>query len=596
MFEDIDSEENNNMPFFMKQFLTQEERIQAMNDDIDQINKNNGIYCKEHDYNSILMTKCENIEDDKYTEEKAQHFINNLFNENIYFINDEVLESAIPIFGTDGVKKLLLKYIKDKLNNIDKIIEENPNYIIENTILDYFIYVSVNNRVLDNDLLYKIDKLNSTFKNTEAMVKCKIKSSDLDKDNEEMKLYEINPNFGTEKKELPDLKLVGAFIKKDVLVDRIHYTFMNIDNIALTNMMNIISSINNNNNKDIEKYLLMNIKNYINEIDTNNTQFLRNFKYFIKYINQSTRDSIKNFINSNPDKFKNSNSLKKIVEESNQTNNLDDEVYKLYDELDIIFYSVFANKKNFIELMTNAFTQNDNVSLNNKKIIINILNSNNTPMRSKAFILIHFVNIIVDYISNNIDEIKNNNGNISNYFLLRNLLYYLNEDAFYLLLDAVNYSISHNVKYAGLLKINISNILCQIMLHNPDSIKNNNPSIIQKRKNFIRYMICNVATNKQYVQTLFNSLNINDNNEYTQSFVDGIIKFIIHNNILNSSNNSTLNEYVNNFTELFPTLNNRIKQMFQNKIQKLLADSIEQEDANKKQYLSKLMDYFNNTK
>ena len=605
MFEDIDYEENNNVPFFMKQFITEEERIKAMNDNINQINQNNGICCEEQNENNISMEKCDNfkIEDDKYTEEKAQCFISYLFKKKIYSINDKVLESAIPIFGMDGVKKLLLQYTKDKSNIMDGIITKCPYSIDENNILDYFIYLPVNIKVLDNDLVYKIYKLNSKLKNTEVIVKYNeqsSKSSNLDEDNEEMNLYEVNPNFGKDKKELHDLKLVGVFIKQDVLIDRIHYTFMNNDNIALTNMQNIVYLINST--KVRGKYLLMSIEKYINEIDANNIQFLRNFKYLIKYINQSARNSIKSFINSNPDKFKNNNTLKKIVEENDKLDKLQNkndtvqvETDVLHDEWDVIFYIIFANKNNCIKLITNAFTKNDNVSLNNKKIIIHTLNSNNIPMSSKVYILTYFVNMIIDYISNNIDEIKNNNMNISNHFLLRNLLYHINESTFYLLLDTINYSISNNIKYANLLKINIINILCQIMFHNPDSIKNNDPSIIQKRENFIWYVIRNVAAKKQRVQTLFDSLNIDYSNEYTQSFVDGIIKFIIHNNILNTSNDSILNKYINNFTEMFPMLNYGIKKLFQNKIQKLLIDSIEQVDSNKRQYLIKLMDYFSNT-
>ena len=233
---------------------------------------------------------------------------------------------------------------------MDKFIQKSNNIIDSDYIITNIIHLDKDNIVLSNINLNN-EELNSNLANVE----CSISNT-------------------------TDQMLVDVRMKQDILLDRLNYTCTHKDNIALANILNIIYYINNNQNN--KKLLLEYFNYFINNIPknkniiNNSAQFLNNFRYFSKYVDNETRQSIKNYITKN--NINNDKILNNMIEIMNNKCKLTNSNWTF------VFSNIFQDNLYGINLIDN-------------KILINILRDN-IPEEYKFNILENIMQVLVQDI------------------------------------------------------------------------------------------------------------------------------------------------------------------------------------------------------
>ena len=543
------------------------------------------ICCNLFDINNIndlqlpipsITQQSETIQEDMYTDDKAYTFIKNFEKNHNDILENSVLDKEIPMFGTKGVNKLLVKYIHyiaDKMDNQISEQQEQQKNIINTKYVEKYCYIaheydtSVN---IINRLKYLLQHIST--------------------------LHYNNFYIFTEQHKFDHVFTISIRVNPDILEKKMIYTFTNNDNIALINMLNIVYLTNSY--RYCQNYISsMLLKKIINNNEViNNINFSRNLKYYISYITTMDTSNILCRI----DKELQNNSindcrivaLKKVKSIINNINTCNSYLFpNKTNEKKKEWNAVFALLKaqECYEIVKDTLTNNCN-----KELIISVLNNNTCDNIIKYKILKCFILVIFEELSkNNIDtitfddneiteddlyfikkqpNITNNNittnKKIDNYFL-ENFLPLLQENNFYNVLDII--SLYSNI-YSNSLKNNTTDLLVNMMfskfINNSD---NDDEDIIEKRMNFVDEVLYNTICDKESTIKLFNIIN-NDNtgeSKYTKVFVDGMIKLIVKNN---DSNNVFFEKHVNNIKEVSHMLNINIKVLFRNKMNQFLFE------------------------
>ena len=532
----------------------------------------------------------EQIQKDTYTEEKANTFIENLKKKGKNYIDNKILNEAIPTFGEEGVNKLLVKYISHNAYEIDKKISETQENIIDTECLLKCCCGLSKNSTGKQRLEYLESQKNNTLLYNNVYVAVK------------------NDSTGT----FANYFVVLIYIKPNVLAKKLIYTFTNNDNIALSNILNILhlSNINDYNARYIRTLFLKIIGN--NEV-INNSNFLYNVTCYISYTllrNTSTMlDIISKELETNLLNNYRKVGLKKVESIINNINTFPN-----------LFNSNLTIReqewKTVLKLMVSTskyyIARDTLINNNNKELIINVLNSNIFSDVIKRKILGNFVFVVFEekmsenymnkykpqtqidnFNDNEITEeeknalyfikksptvITNNDDKNKIYHcFLNNFLPLLTEKNFYEVLriissDYINDKTQNFYVYGNNLKNNINNLLIDMMfskfINNSDK---DNKDIIEERQSFVDEFLNDTLCDRNSTKKLFNTMN-NDNkgeSKYTKAFINGMIRLIVKNN-----NYALFEKHINNIKEFSCILNNNIKILFRNKINQFMSENM----------------------
>lgn len=537
------------------------------------------------------IQQSEPVQEDIYTNEKANTFIKNYEKENKIDISNEDLVKAIPMFGKIGVDKLLYKYIDYSAKKMDKQIDEERENKLEDIIdiknILRFCYCSYKTKTNENYFKYLESIIQKLHYNNVVLVSNRL--SDVI-DNSFRVIICINPYLLTK-------KLV--------------YTFTNTDNIALSNLLNIIDLTKYNNYyANYIRHLLLDIisnnevisnpnfsfvfKSYINSVD------IHNYSIMIDSINQKSKEE-----QMDDNKKVVVKKMQSIINNINLSNLFDNDILsKENEEWNVIFDVLYS--QDYSKTIKDILINNSN-----KELIVNILNINVFSDIIKYRILEHFIRTIFKEMSknntneykiqiNNVDDneteedklyfIKNQSNinkhsNITNnnivedkkidYYFLNDFLPLLNEDNFYNIIEIISSYFDTDIDgskyyrsyYSYILENNVTDLLIKMMFSkfNNNSCSDNE-DIIRARQRFVDNHLRLTMCDKENTIELFKIIN-NDNtgkSKYTEVFIDGMIKLIIENN---DSDNFLLKENISNLKELSYMLNDNIKLLFRSKMQ-----------------------------
>ena len=504
---------------------------------------------------------------------KIQEFVETLGRQGKFIDTDIVKEDIEQIFGTELISTCVKQYLSYMFKIFEKLSQEEDvllnydliNYTLINLPIEYsnFDYFEYEIRTLQSD---------------------NVKTTITQNDQSFIVVMSINPNA---------LKkiIVPAFKQNDI-----------------TKLKNIIQ-INNkkNSNMQVMDSIANSITSIINDntfiFNKNNTnQLLNNFKIYIKYNSNSNNSYLKNCLEqaikknygilTNTVKSNISQTLLKIITDYINNNNLYSELQNTTD----LLLTMEIKQSNFEDIIKQILTNSNNNQNKNIKVIVDTLNDKSIDKSVKQIILSNIVDIIINNIN------KNQTDSQINIFCSK-LIILLEEDNFYLILDIIKQKMTNKKEFTNILT-NMTNVINDFLIYKMlyydiDATENQNTIedqlIINARQKFIDEVIPCIFKIKTNVQNLFKCLNSSKNTKYIQLFINGIIDFIVKNDLFNKQRGIN-EEYIQNFILKFQVLKNNIKKLFKNTIKGLLNNNANQMNIYDKKRLKDLLNLFRNNK
>ena len=506
----------------------------------------------------------------KYKQIKIQEFIEMLGRQGKFLDIDIFEEDIKKIFGTESISTCVEQYLLYMFKIFEKLSQEED--ILFNYDLMNYTLINLPIKYLDqlNYLEYKMRTLQSD--NVKTILTQDDKSFSV--------VMSINPNA---------LKkiIVSAFKQNDI-----------------TKLKNIIQ-ITNKKNSDIP--VMNSVANSITSIINDNTfifnenntkQLLNNFKIYIKYNNKLNNscleDCLKHAISKNYGILTNtvksniSQILLNIIENYTNNTNLYIELQNTTD----LLLTMEKKQDNFEYIIKQILTNSNNNQNKNIKVIVDTLNDKNIDKSIKQRILSNIVNIVINNINKNYADSQIN-------IFCSNLISLFEEDNFYSILDIIKQKITNKTEFTNILtdmKNVINDFLIYKMLCSEIDATENHSTIedtliTNARQEFIYEVIPCIFRTKTNIKNLFTCLNNSQNTKYVQLFINGIIDFIIKNDLFNNPK-GIKRVCIQNFILKLQILNNNIKDLFKNTIQELLNNNANQINIEDKKRLNNLSSLF----